>query len=58
MDANIENAQSALNLLNNDSETASLQLQNLTEKRANSLQQASNLMSSANSSSQSILGNL
>ncbi len=54
----IESAQSAVDSLNNDSETASLQLQNLTEKRSNALQQASNLMSGANNSSQSILRNL
>ncbi len=57
MDNNIDGIQSIIDNLNNDSETASLQLQNLTEKRSNALLQASNLMSSANDSSQSILRN-
>ncbi len=53
----MEDIQSEIDTLNDDSEIASLQLQNLTEKRSNALQQASNLMSSAHNSSQTILGN-
>ncbi len=52
-----DDLQSVIDGLNDDSETASLQLQNLTEKRSNALLQASNLMSSAHSSTQTILGN-
>ncbi len=58
METNIGNVQSALDLLNTDSETATLELQNLTEKRSNALQQASNLLKSANEATQAVLRNI
>ncbi len=57
LDALTESLQSTLELLNTDSESATLELQNLTEKRANALQQASNLMNSANEATQAVLRN-
>ena len=58
MSTNIESLQSALDLLNNDSETATLELQNLTEKRSNALLQASTLLKSANDATQAVLKNI
>ena len=58
VDTLLTDLQSTLDGLNTDSETATLELQNLSEKRSNLLQQASVFLKSSNDAMQSVLNNL
>ncbi|MCL2000573.1 MAG: hypothetical protein FWG74_03990 [Planctomycetes bacterium] len=57
-DTNIQNIKSQLDMLNNDSQVANIELQNLLEKRGNAFEMATKVMDTNNQSVQSILRNL
>ncbi|MCL2000572.1 MAG: hypothetical protein FWG74_03985 [Planctomycetes bacterium] len=57
-DTNIQNMKSKLDMLNNDSQVANIELQNLLEKRGNAFEMTTKVMDTNNQSVQSILRNL
>lgn len=57
-EANLQNAKSLIDSLNNDSQVMNVRMQNLIEKRNNAFEMASKFMATNNQSVQSVIRNL